>query len=99
MALIKAFKFLEFLTNESIVAWTNFFRFRSNTIENIEKTIAAFEAAGLRNRIKLLAGGAAVTKALADEMNADGYGKDAIACVEKAKELLGITSNRAMSDS
>ncbi len=27
---------------------------------------------------------------LSEEMGADGYGKDAIACVERAKELLGI---------
>ena len=37
-----------------------------------------------------MAGGAAVREDLSEEMGADGYGKDAIACVERAKELLGI---------
>ena len=37
-----------------------------------------------------MVGGAPVTPDFADEMGADGYGKDAIACVEKAKELLNI---------
>ncbi len=62
----------------------------TTTMTNIETTIEAFERAGLRSKIKMMAGGAALTQALAEEMKADGYGKDAIACVEKAKELLGI---------
>ena len=32
-----------------------------------------------------------MTQEFADEIEADGYGKDAIACVEKAKELLGLS--------
>ena len=37
-----------------------------------------------------MAGGAALTQKLAEEMGVDGYGKDALACVETAKALLGI---------
>ncbi|MBI84417.1 MAG: cobalamin-binding protein [Planctomycetaceae bacterium] len=62
----------------------------TTTMVNIETTIQAFERAGLRRKIKFMAGGAALTQALAEEMGADGYGKDAITCVEKAKEFLGI---------
>ena len=32
----------------------------------------------------------AVTQEFADDMGADGYGKDALACVALAKELLGV---------
>ena len=62
----------------------------TTTMTNMEKTIQAFEQAGLRKKVKMLAGGAAVSEELAGEMKADGYGKDAAACVDKAKELLGV---------
>jgi len=37
-----------------------------------------------------MAGGAALTEDLALKMRCDGYGKDALGCVEKANELLKI---------
>jgi methanogenic corrinoid protein MtbC1 len=37
-----------------------------------------------------MVGGAPVTQEFADDMGADGYGKDALACVAEAKRLLGI---------
>ncbi len=62
----------------------------TTTMPNMGKTIQAFEEAGLRNQVKMMVGGAPVTQEFADDMGSDGYGQDAIACVEKAKELLGI---------
>ena len=62
----------------------------TTTMPNMGRTIEAFEEAGIREEIKIMVGGAPVTPDFADEMGADGYGKDAIACVEKAKELLNI---------
>ena len=62
----------------------------TTTMPNMGKTIQAFEEAGLLGKIKTMVGGAPVTQEFADDMGADGYGKDAISCVEKAKELLGI---------
>ena len=64
----------------------------TTTMPNMGKTIDAFEEAGLREMVKIMVGGAPVTQEFADDMGADGYGKDAIACVEKAKELVGLTS-------
>ena len=61
---------------------------------NMERTIQAFEQAGLREKVKMMAGGAAVSEELAKEMKADGYGKDAAACVDKAKELLGVADRK-----
>lgn len=66
----------------------------TTTMTNMEKTIQAFEQAGLREKVKMMAGGAAVSEELAAEMKADGYGKDAAACVDKAKELLGISGRK-----
>ena len=62
----------------------------TTTMPNMGKTIQTFEESGLRDQVKMMVGGAPVTQEFADDMGADGYGKDAIACVEKAKELLEI---------
>ena len=45
---------------------------------------------GLRDRFKVLIGGGPVTKAYADKIGADGYGRDAIDAVDVAKALLGF---------
>ena len=37
-----------------------------------------------------MVGGAPVTQEFADDMGADGYGKDAMACVALAKQLIGV---------
>ena len=66
----------------------------TTTMPNMGRTIQAFEDAGLQGMIKTMVGGAPVTQEFADDMGSDGYGKDAIACVEKAKELLGITDRK-----
>jgi len=52
-----------------------------------EEIIEAFEDEGLREKVSIMVGGAPVTQEFADDMGADGYGKDAIDCVELAKEL------------
>jgi 5-methyltetrahydrofolate--homocysteine methyltransferase len=62
----------------------------TTTMPNMGKTIEAFIDADLRDEIKIMVGGAPVTQEFADDMGADGYGKDALACVELAKSLLGV---------
>ena len=62
----------------------------TTTMPNMGKTIDAFEEAGLREIVKVMVGGAPLNQEFADDMGADGYGKDAIDCVELAKRLLGI---------
>lgn len=62
----------------------------TTTMPNMGRAIEAFEEAGIRTEVKVMVGGASVTQDFADEMGADGYGRDAIACVEIAKELLNI---------
>ena len=61
----------------------------TTTMPNMEKTIEAFIDADLRDDVKIMVGGAPVTQEFADDMGADGYGKDALDCVELAKSLLG----------
>ena len=60
----------------------------TTTMPNMGKTIEAFIDADLRDDIKIMVGGAPVTQEFADDMGADGYGKDALSCVAKAKELI-----------
>ncbi|MFN8005737.1 MAG: corrinoid protein [Terriglobia bacterium] len=60
----------------------------TTTMPNMGKTIEAFIDAGLRDEIKIMVGGAPVTQEFADDMGADGYGKDAVACVTLAKQLM-----------
>ena len=64
----------------------------TTTMPNMGKTIDAFEETGIRSEVKILVGGAPVSQELADDMGADGYGKDALACVALAKQLLGINA-------
>ena len=60
----------------------------TTTMPNMGKTIEAFLDAGLRDAVRIMVGGAPVTQAFADDMGADGYGKDAMACVALAKALI-----------
>jgi 5-methyltetrahydrofolate--homocysteine methyltransferase len=62
----------------------------TTTMPNMGKTIEAFIDADLRDQVKIMVGGAPVTQDFADDMGADGYGKDALACVALAKSLLGV---------
>jgi len=49
--------------------------------------IAALKQAGLRERVKVMVGGAPVTRSWAAEIGADGYAEDAIGAVALAKQL------------
>ena len=60
----------------------------TTTMPNMGRTINAFEEAGLRDKVRIMVGGAPVTQEFADEMGADGYGENAVECVDRAKELL-----------
>jgi 5-methyltetrahydrofolate--homocysteine methyltransferase len=60
----------------------------TTTMPNMGRTIAVFEEMGLRDDVRIMVGGAPVTQEFADEMGADGYGENAMECVERAKELL-----------
>jgi methanogenic corrinoid protein MtbC1 len=53
-----------------------------------QAVIAALERAGLRPRVKVIIGGAPVTRQWAEQIGADGYGKDAVGAVALVKRLL-----------
>lgn len=62
----------------------------TTTRPKMKETIDAFEAAGLRDQVKIMVGGAPVTEKFAEEIGADGYAPTAIAAVDKAKEILRL---------
>jgi methylmalonyl-CoA mutase cobalamin-binding domain/chain len=60
----------------------------TTTMREISQVNAALIEAGLRDRIKLIVGGAPLSETLAIELGADAYGADAIEGVRKIKSLL-----------
>jgi 5-methyltetrahydrofolate--homocysteine methyltransferase len=52
--------------------------------------ISTLKEAGLREKVKILIGGASVNQGFADEIGADGYALDAVRGVAKVKALLGL---------
>jgi corrinoid protein of di/trimethylamine methyltransferase len=62
------------------------------TMPAMRDTIQAIRQAGIRDRVKVLIGGAPVTQQYADEIGADGYCDNASGAVGLARKLVGITS-------
>src|SRR5208283_4772989 len=60
----------------------------TTTMVNMKAIIEALAAAGLRNKVKILVGGAPLTDTWAQSIGADGYGKDAPGAVELARSLV-----------
>jgi 5-methyltetrahydrofolate--homocysteine methyltransferase len=60
----------------------------TTTMVNMKGVVEALSAAGLRDKVKIMVGGAPVTDAWAHSIGADGYGKDAPAAVELARQLV-----------
>jgi len=63
----------------------------STTMPSMPKTIEALQNAGLRDKIKVMIGGAPVTEEYAQEIAADAYASDAGSAVTKAKKLLNLS--------
>jgi 5-methyltetrahydrofolate--homocysteine methyltransferase len=61
----------------------------TTTMRAMGHTIKAIEEAGLRDKVKVIVGGAPVDKEFADRIGADGYGSNAVAGPELARQLLG----------
>ena len=59
----------------------------TTTLPAMKQTIDAIVDAGVRDQVKILVGGAPVTKAFADEIGADGYAADAGSASRLAKSL------------
>jgi 5-methyltetrahydrofolate--homocysteine methyltransferase len=60
----------------------------TTTMTNMQSTIEAIREAGLREQVRIIVGGAPITKSYADEIGADGYAEDASSAVRLVKEVL-----------
>jgi 5-methyltetrahydrofolate--homocysteine methyltransferase len=64
----------------------------TTTLPNMKVTIEALQAAGLRQGVGVMVGGAPVNAKLATEIGADGYAEDAAGAVALARRLVGIAA-------
>ncbi len=62
------------------------------TMPPMKSTIEALKQAGLRERVKVMVGGAPVTQQYATEVGADGYSENASAAVHLARQLMSVRS-------
>ena len=60
----------------------------TTTMPSMKETIKALVSAGLRERVKIMVGGAPLTPEYATEIGADGYSADANQAVSLAKSLI-----------
>lgn len=61
----------------------------TTTMPAMKAVIDALSEAGLRDQVKIIVGGAPVTRQYAEEIGADAYGKDAAGAVQLARNLVG----------
>jgi 5-methyltetrahydrofolate--homocysteine methyltransferase len=83
---VPADKFIEAIREgASVVAMSALL---TTTMTNMQTAIEAIKEAGLREQVRIIIGGAPITKAYADEIGADGYAEDASSAVRLVKEVL-----------
>jgi 5-methyltetrahydrofolate--homocysteine methyltransferase len=61
----------------------------TTTMASISATIDALTEAGVRDKVKVIIGGAPITQDFADKVGADGFAPDAGSAPRIAKGLLG----------
>ena len=80
-------KFAEIVQNKGadIIAMSSLL---TTSMGAMKDTIKLLKDSGIRDKVKIIVGGAPVTQSFADSIGADGYAKDAATAVDKAKELV-----------
>jgi 5-methyltetrahydrofolate--homocysteine methyltransferase len=64
----------------------------TTTMPYMRTTIEVLEKAKVRDKVKIIVGGAPVTEDFAKEIGADGYADDAVSAVDLVNRLMGIKS-------
>lgn len=62
--------------------------FVTTTIDNLKRVIEGLREAGIRDKIRVMVGGAALNPKIAKEVGADAYGKDATEAVKIAEKFM-----------
>ena len=58
----------------------------------MKTTIEALKQAGVRDKVKVLIGGAPITQKYAEEIGADGYSENAVGAVALAKKASSLAA-------
>jgi methanogenic corrinoid protein MtbC1 len=64
--------------------------FLTLAFDSMKQTVEAIQAAGLRDKVKVMIGGGQMSDEVRKYTGADAYGKDAMAGVSLAKEWIGV---------
>jgi len=80
-------KFIEFTQKEE-ANMVGMSALLTTTMIYMKEVIQGLKDAGLRDKVKVIIGGAPVTQAYADQIEADGYAPDAASAIDLAKDLL-----------
>jgi corrinoid protein of di/trimethylamine methyltransferase len=70
----------------------------TTTMRSQKGVIESLQKAGLRSQVKVMVGGAPVTRRWAEEIGADGYAKDAMSAVALARELMEKKSRSPLAE-
>ena len=62
----------------------------TTTMMEMKNVIEELKKSGIRDKVKVIIGGAPITEEFAKEIGADAYGEDAVKAVKICKQLLGI---------
>jgi corrinoid protein of di/trimethylamine methyltransferase len=60
----------------------------TTTMPEMQKVIEVLTAEGLKDKVKVIVGGAPIDQGFADKIGADGFGADAVEAVQLARELV-----------
>jgi len=74
-------------SNADIVAMSGLL---TTTITYFSTVIGALENAGLRDKVKVMIGGAPVNRAYADKIGAEGFAEDCVSAVDEAARLMAL---------
>jgi len=64
----------------------------TTTMPRMKEVIRDLKESGLKDKVKVVIGGAPVTRDYAEEIGADGYGSDGASAVDEVKRLVGSTT-------
>lgn len=85
---VPAEKFVEAIkqAKPEVVALSGFL---TSCFDEMKKTVEAIDAAGLRNKVKIMIGGGQIDEHVSKHAKADGWGNDAMQAVKLAKQWVG----------
>ena len=61
----------------------------TTTLQGMQQTVEALKAAGLAGGVRVMIGGAPVSREYADQIGAEGYAASAVGAIAEAERLLG----------